>query len=55
MEMKTDKTCLTGLALLALSVCNPPAYGAGLWLYEMGTPDVGTPPMRPRRLRILRA
>jgi long-chain fatty acid transport protein len=42
MEMKTDKTCLTGLALLALSVCNPPAYGAGLWLYEMGTPDVGT-------------
>ena len=31
-----------GLAALLLSLCNPPAFGAGLWLYEMGTPDVGT-------------
>ena len=42
MEMKTNNIHLTGLAILALSVCNPSAYGAGLWLYEMGTPDVGT-------------
>jgi long-chain fatty acid transport protein len=42
MEKKIDKIHLAGLAILTLSVCNPPAYGAGLWLYEMGTPDVGT-------------
>jgi len=42
MEKQTNKRRLTGLAILVLSVCNPPAYGAGLWLYEMGTPDVGT-------------
>jgi long-chain fatty acid transport protein len=37
-----NKRHLIGLATLALTVCNPPAYGGGLWLYEMGTPDVGT-------------
>jgi long-chain fatty acid transport protein len=42
MEKKINKRRLAGLAILALSVCNPPAHGAGLWLYEMGTPDVGT-------------
>jgi long-chain fatty acid transport protein len=27
---------------MAVLLCNPLAHGAGLWLYEMGTPDVGT-------------
>jgi len=42
MNKRTSKNQLIGLATLALNVCNPPAFGAGLWLYEMGTPDVGT-------------
>jgi long-chain fatty acid transport protein len=42
MEKQTSKRHLTGLAILALTIGNPSAYGAGLWLYEMGTPDVGT-------------
>ena len=29
-------------AALALGICNVPAHSAGLWLYEQGTPDVGT-------------
>ena len=31
-----------GCAALALALCNASAHGAGLWLYEQGTPDVGT-------------
>jgi len=42
MEKKTSKRHLTGLAILALTIGNSSAFGAGLWLYEMGTPDVGT-------------
>jgi long-chain fatty acid transport protein len=42
MNVKPSKRHLIGLATLALTVCHPSAYGAGLWLYEMGTPDVGT-------------
>ena len=42
MNRKLKMKNLLGLASLALVVCNPSAYGAGLWLYEMGTPDVGT-------------
>ena len=38
-----NNTHLIGLAALALAACNPlAAQAAGLWLYEMGTPDVGT-------------
>ena len=29
-------------AALALAMVNVPAHAAGLWLYEQGTPDVGT-------------
>jgi long-chain fatty acid transport protein len=42
MTKKFNKRRLIRLAALALTVFNPSAYGAGLWLYEMGTPDVGT-------------
>ncbi len=42
MTKRFNKRRLIGLVTLALTVCNPSAYGAGLWLYEMGTPDVGT-------------
>jgi len=31
-----------GCAALALAVVNAPVQAAGLWLYEQGTPDVGT-------------
>ncbi len=31
-----------GFVALALALVNAPAQAAGLWLYEMGTPDVGT-------------
>jgi len=31
-----------GCAALALALCNVSAQAAGLWLYEQGTPDVGT-------------
>ena len=42
MKRRTRKQSVLGLAALALTVCVPTAFGAGLWLYEMGTPDVGT-------------
>jgi long-chain fatty acid transport protein len=29
-------------AAVLLTLCTPSVFGAGLWLYEMGTPDVGT-------------
>jgi len=40
--MKMIKKILGGLAVLALSLSGAVAEAAGLWLYEMGTPDVGT-------------
>ena len=34
--------CVLGLALMAALLVVSPAWGAGLWLYEMGSPDLGT-------------
>jgi len=42
MKNRHDCKRLAGYALLALAASSTAAQGAGLWLYEMGTPDVGT-------------
>jgi long-chain fatty acid transport protein len=42
MKSKAELRRLCARVLLALAVGCPTAHGAGLWLYEMGTPDVGT-------------
>jgi long-chain fatty acid transport protein len=34
--------CVLSMALMAALLVGSPAWGAGLWLYELGTPDVGT-------------
>ncbi|GAB6058488.1 OmpP1/FadL family transporter [Desulfonatronum parangueonense] len=34
--------CVLGLALMAALLVGTPVFGAGLWLYETGSPDVGT-------------
>ncbi len=34
--------CVLGLALMAALLMGSPVFGAGLWLYETGSPDVGT-------------
>lgn len=40
--MNISNNCLGALALLTSSLYAAQAGAAGLWLYEMGTPDVGT-------------
>lgn len=37
-----NRSWVKGLLALALGLANPSIQAAGLWLYEMGTPDVGT-------------
>lgn len=42
MSKRSYRSYVTGLLALALGVSHPATQAAGLWLYEMGTPDVGT-------------